>query len=360
MSNFHDPVWEPAAHALESYSVAIKQTPWRQIDSVCAHHERVLGAHVVRLPHNAPPLDFLQWESGPKLPDFVPSSPFKMVKVLMRSIADQFRLEALLAPEGFVQSIHVGTSLTECEKTAAQLADLLSAAPDWRLTQAAQWSIAESLERFTSFLRWESSLIREHSDNSDTEQLNYEEVKAHAMFLVKLSQLVNMYTGFIKAVSSAVQNPGMLVAVASRCGSAAVALERCAKELVTKAGSTDIQVAQQLCIDDVGRIPRPSILNRIVNSSDPSNEVEKNRQRLVENELQRSLQERDAALHKFALEDQRVRQDRRELSSPLQPLSAPASFSLDVTHPVSAASAARGHFQSDDEDEDDDHRDSYF
>lgn len=349
-SNDHH--WATAAKALESYGAVMKQTPWASVEKVCMQYEPLLAAQLTRLPHNAP-THLLNWQSSTKLPDFMPATPFKMVRELMSSLAAQLRIEAVLAPEDFARPICVASSLAQCEVTAVELADLLSSAPDWRFVQIANWYAGETLERFTSFLRWESSLVRERTGSVDMTPSNIKEIQAHAAFLVKMGRLVNYHAGFMRGACGTAENPGMVPAVAARCGSAAVALERSAEELAGQAAKilptlnlTDISLTR------VGVAEfNPSVLGRIAAGEGHSEETE--RRRLVDGELLRWLQERDAVHERYALEEQRHRQERRE--NPPPPRTLPAGgYSLSSPPQAAEASssgARRGHFMADEDDQ---------
>jgi len=229
--------WDKAAKALDTYTADLRQAAWGDVKHVCHRTNMTIAMHKSKLPHNG--IGFIKTvlSSGEAIPEGVPTTPFGMVKEIMGILQQHFEVEEALAPSSFGDTVDVAWALTETGFHAAELADILSGAPDWRIVQTAQWKCAEILEHFTSFMRWQSEVVREVTRGiSQHGAPERGAIASHANFVVKLARLVARYCRFFEAHYSDPETE-LLRAVATRSIVSAGDLEQAAKGLVSSVES---------------------------------------------------------------------------------------------------------------------------
>merc|ERR1712110_351743 len=101
------------------------------------------------------------------LNDFLPQTPFEMVKDLLRDVHEHAKTEEHIVPKDLRSQITLTVSTLEADLHAIELASIMSGVNDWHLVHEAQWAAGEILERFNALVRLNTRALLEVADNVD-------------------------------------------------------------------------------------------------------------------------------------------------------------------------------------------------
>ncbi|CAL1129673.1 unnamed protein product [Cladocopium goreaui] len=217
--------WQSALEVLEEYTQAMKYTSFSDCEEVCFLHASRLAQAVQRLPHNAPSRLLPGDASGggieqppetKELPDVLPKTAPAM---------------ALLAPEPFAATAQKGAVLVAAEALASELGGLLQSAPSWSVRQQGEWALCSSMERFSAFLRWLTSIVISTTSELDDSSVS-SSTEDFSASLRSVARLVSRMSGYMQGALGSL-DPAR--PVSARMGSAAEGLDQAADELFQKA-----------------------------------------------------------------------------------------------------------------------------
>ncbi|CAJ1415856.1 unnamed protein product [Effrenium voratum] len=219
----------------------MRTTSFNDCEEVCFLHASRLAQAAQRLPHNSParllPGDAAQaGTSLPEtkdLPDSLPKTAPGMVRDLLKGLEPSWRCEAHLAPEPFAASAQRGAVLVAAEAWAAELGELLQAAPEWTVRQQGEWAVSSSLERFTAFLRWLTGIVVRSTAEMQSAAVSTSAVEEHGQTLRVMARLCSRTSGYMQGALTALDP---VRPIAARLGAAAEGLREAAEDLTEKAG----------------------------------------------------------------------------------------------------------------------------
>ncbi|CAL1129675.1 unnamed protein product [Cladocopium goreaui] len=248
--------WQSALEVLEEYTQAMKYTSFSDCEEVCFLHASRLAQAVQRLPHNAPSRLLPGDASGggieqppetKELPDVLPKTAPAMVQALLKNLEPTWRTEvgsdginsmpwpchaqALLAPEPFAATAQKGAVLVAAEALASELGGLLQSAPSWSVRQQGEWALCSSMERFSAFLRWLTSIVISTTSELDDSSVS-SSTEDFSASLRSVARLVSRMSGYMQGALGSL-DPAR--PVSARMGSAAEGLDQAADELFQKA-----------------------------------------------------------------------------------------------------------------------------
>lgn len=232
--------WQSALEVLEEYTQAMKYTSFSDCEEVCFLHASRLAQAVQRLPHNAPSRLLPGDASGggieqppetKELPDVLPKTAPAMVQALLKNLEPTWRTEALLAPEPFAATAQKGAVLVAAEALASELGGLLQSAPNWSVRQQGEWALCSSMERFSAFLRWLTSIVISTTSELDDSSVS-SSTEDFSASLRSVARLVSRMSGYMQGALGSL-DPAR--PVSARMGSAAEGLDQAADELFQKA-----------------------------------------------------------------------------------------------------------------------------
>ncbi|CAK0824107.1 unnamed protein product, partial [Prorocentrum cordatum] len=123
------------------------------------------------------------WPGQGRLADELPQRASDMLQSALRAMEPAWRCEVHLAPEQLSGPARGAAMLAATEVWAVEVAELLESCPSWDTAQAAQWAVAQSAERLSTFLRWLAEKVREAAASLDPWLGGAERVADHARFL---------------------------------------------------------------------------------------------------------------------------------------------------------------------------------